>query len=167
METESYSLPKEPIGCISPPPPPPPTPTNKSNTESRGVIKNLIHYHYYVGCLVRHLFHYLNSSSVTTSTQWWEDISNYFPTSVQVPHLKQVQCYQACGQCTPASVMSMYFTIIQQGNCVMMHGAELKLLHTHNCSRCGIYLVCSRCNITGCTGSSRKGAKLNKRLLNV
>ena len=70
MERQNVVLHKEPTGCISPP-----LELNsifgpQCQAESRGVIKNLI----LVGtiitlvALVRHVFHYLSSSSVTTGT---------------------------------------------------------------------------------------------------
>ena len=70
MERQNVVLHKEPIGCIRPP-----LELNsifgpQCQAESRGVIKNLI----LVGtiitlvALVRHVFHYLSSSSVTTGT---------------------------------------------------------------------------------------------------
>ena len=70
-DTHRVLLPsKEPIGCISPPQELNPFFGQQCQAESRGVIKNLI----LVGtiimlaALVRHIFHYLCSLSVTTGT---------------------------------------------------------------------------------------------------
>ena len=70
-DRKSYLLHKEPTGCTPPPHPQLNLMSGpQCQAESRGVMKNLS----LVGtitmsvALVRHMFHYLSSSSVTTGT---------------------------------------------------------------------------------------------------
>ena len=60
------------------------------------------------------------------------------------------------GQCFDLSVLFLFFSMCMWWFFVVkllrMHGTEIKLLYTHDCSRCGIYLVASsKLIITGPT----------------